>query len=113
MSASAGDDGNRAFPSGRPRAPENARLPDLPQARHHADVACEHGSTLNPPSPPFTQIPGHINDHDSVRPLRQQMSRENPGALVVKKILVPLPFDELRQKRRDDTIGFFRPTSRT
>jgi hypothetical protein len=50
------------------------------------------------------QIPGHIDDHDSVRPLRQQTSSENPGALVVKKILIPLPFDELRQQHRDGAI---------
>jgi hypothetical protein len=43
--------------------------------------------------PPFTQIPGHIDNHDSACSLRHQTNRENPSALVMKKILVPLPFD--------------------
>jgi hypothetical protein len=52
-------------------------------------------------SPPFTQIPGHIDDHNSMGALRQQSGCENPGALVVKKVLIPLPLDELRQQHRD------------
>ena len=37
-------------------------------------------------------------------PLPQQASRKNSVALVVEKILVPLPFDELRQHHRDGPI---------
>jgi hypothetical protein len=46
-----------------------------------------------PPSPPLTQIPGHIDYHDSMDPLCQQTNREDLGAMVVKKILVPSLFD--------------------
>jgi hypothetical protein len=52
----------------------------------------------------FTQIPGHIDDHDSVRALREQTSGEKLGALVVKKVLVPSPFDQLRQQHRDRAL---------
>src|ERR1035441_6764542 len=76
-------------------------------AAFHNRPTTESAGKHNPPSPPLTQIPGHIDDYDSVRPLRQQTSRENPGALVVKKILVPLPFDELRQQHRDDAFRVF------
>ncbi len=54
-------------------------------------------------SPAFTQIPGNIDDHDSVLAMQQQTSGENSGALIVKKILVPLTLDELRQQHRDRT----------
>jgi hypothetical protein len=36
--------------------------------------------------------------------LKQQASCENSSTLVVKKILVPLTFDQLRQQHRDITI---------
>jgi hypothetical protein len=46
---------------------------------------------------PFAEIPGYVEDHNSVRALGEQAGRENPGALVMKKILVPTPFDEFWQ----------------
>jgi len=55
-------------------------------------------------------IPGHIDDRDAVRALQQQTSRENSGALVVKKILVPLALYEFRQQHRSD---FVRPSDLT
>jgi hypothetical protein len=42
--------------------------------------------------------------HSAAADRTKQTSRENLGALAVKKILIPLPFDELRQQHRDGAI---------
>jgi hypothetical protein len=49
------------------------------------------------PSPLLMQTPGHIDYHDSTGPLCEQTNGENVVALIMKKILVPTLFDELRQ----------------
>ena len=52
----------------------------------------------------FMEIPGHIYNHYSPRSLGQETSSQNPGPLVMKKILVPPGFDQLREQHGDSAI---------
>ena len=52
----------------------------------------------------FSEIPRYIDDYDAVSALGQQAHRDDLSTLVVKKILIPLAFDELWQHNCDGAI---------
>ena len=62
------------------------------------NASCDTGARPVHLAAVLIQVPGYIDDHDSMLALHQQSSGKDAGALVVEKILIPLTLDEFGQQ---------------